>query len=139
MQIWVVTHHYFGITAVIAQMSFCRESSGASRNIGFFLWPIEESRTKELPSCSIPYLLVAYNTLARQLFCFHPFFSVLIYSVMEHSFQSSVHHSHIPVNKLKLYNFEAWCYGIVHPSLHLISLCVLTIVKCEDLCYSFFV
>ena len=94
-------------------MSFCRESSGASRNIGFFLWPIEESRTKELPSCSIPYLLVAYNTLARQLFCFHPFFSVLIHSVMEHSFLSSVHHSHIPVNKLKLYNFEAWCNKIV--------------------------
>ena len=66
-QIWVVTCHQFGITAVIAQMSFCRESSGASRNIGFFLRPIEESRTKELPGCSIPYLLVAYNTLARQL------------------------------------------------------------------------
>ena len=30
-------------------------------------------------------------------------------------------------------------YGIVHPSLHLILLSVLTIVKCEDLCYSFFV
>ena len=37
------------------------------RNISFFLRPKEESRTKELPSCSIPYLLVSYNTLERQL------------------------------------------------------------------------
>ena len=36
-----------------------------------------------------------------------------MHSVMEHSILSSVHHSHIPVNKLKLYNFEAWCNKIV--------------------------
>ena len=30
-------------------------------------------------------------------------------------------------------------YGIVHPSFHLISLCVLTRAEYEDLCSSFFV
>ena len=74
-QIWVVIRHQFGITAVIAQMSFCGESSGGV-NIGCFLRAIEESRTKELPSCSIPYLLVAYNTLARQLTFVSAHFSV---------------------------------------------------------------
>ena len=83
------------------------------QNIGCFLRLIEESRTKELPGCSIPYLVVAYNTLARQLFCFYPFFSVLIHSAMEHSFLSSVHHSHIPVNKSTIMKNEAWRNKIV--------------------------
>ena len=84
-----------------------------SRNIACFLRLIVKSRTKELLGCSIPYLLVAYNTLARQLFCFHPFFSVLIHSVMEHSFLSSVHHSRIPVNKSTIIKNEAWHNKIV--------------------------
>ena len=67
---------------------------------------------------------------------------------MEHSFQSSVHHSHIPVNKLKLYNFEAWCNKIVivismelftqaFTSVHCV--CLLEQNNYEDLCYSIFV
>ena len=35
-QIWVVTCHQFGITAVIAQMSFCWESSGGIVKYQFF-------------------------------------------------------------------------------------------------------
>ena len=113
----------------------------ASWNISFFLRLVEESRTKELPSLSITYLLHIF-ILWQGNFFFCSVFSVLIYPIMELSFLSSMHHCHSPVNKSTIIKNEAWWNKIVimsvHPSFHLISLCVLTRAEYEDLCYSFF-
>ena len=36
-QIWVVTRHQYGISALVSQTSFCGETMVASRNVACFL------------------------------------------------------------------------------------------------------